>query len=246
MEDVLSGQVAKELREQKEPRELIVEDRIGSLIVEASIFSWSEEDKSEESQYESLGWFKGDGGVTIDLNRVTVRVRQRNTRSQLADRFVYKARDNKTYYQENSTKLVLPDMTDWVSLSMPEDPATSEYPEKVVLAFYQNITDANKLKGLMTSDAYEALQKSDAVFDCLSQRTGALVKNMDYSQALSVPTHTENSNISITVTVSATSTCLVNDRPSGKELKLTWQVRWDKYDDKGNDKDTWILLKPKP
>jgi len=236
-EDVLSG-----LEENVPPvtltKEFVVEDKIGDLVIEASIFSEQDIQTSEDNPYKSHGWFIGDGGITVERDRVTVRVRQRTTRSQLADRFVYTPRDNKTYYQVNTTKLIPPAVTDWTSLSMPEDPAASEYPEKVVLAFYERVADSNKLQGLMIPEAFKAFVERDPVFGCLADRTGALVKGIDYTQASSVPSHTENDNRVITGTVIVMSTCVINGRPSDKEMKLAWPVQWEK------DKDKWELLKP--
>ena len=229
---------------------VIAEDKTPEgIIVEISIFGWHEEDKSEESVYESLGWFVGDGGVTVESDKVTVLKRRLETRSQLADRLIYKPRDNKSYYQEKSTKLVPPFTVEWVTLTMPEDPATSEYPEKVVLAFYENLTDTNKLEKMMASDTLDRFKKHDSTFGCLNsvQPANVLITDVQYIQSSAVPSHTENNQVIITETVTVTGMCLtiVNGNISAKDVtKLVWSVRWEKQDDTQNEKDRWVLLKP--
>jgi hypothetical protein len=229
-----------------EGKEVVIEDKLGDLVVEASIFSEQDIENSEDNPYKSRGWFIGDGGVKVELDKVTTWTRRLGTRSQLADRRTYTPRENQTYYQKGSAKLVDPGTPVLVSLSMPEDPATSEYPEKVVLAFYESLTDTDKLRGLMTTAAFTTFVKTDPIYGCLNSSLPAnvLVKDIGYVQASPVPSHTENSNVIITATVTATSTCLINGRSSGRDLPLTWLVVWKKYDDKGNDWDRWMLLKP--
>ncbi len=229
--DVLFGQ---------DGQEVIVEDKTpAGRTVEVSIFKWLEKEKSEDSVYESLGWFLGEGGVTVEKDRVIVLERRSETRSQLANRQIFNPRDsNKTYYQENSTSLVPPSITDVVSLNMPSDPSTSEYPEKIVLAFYENVTDTDILKTIVTEETMKAFNAADPVFDCLSQRTGALVKGITWEDNKAALPHTDNKNEVVDATVIVVSVCAINGRPSGKEMTLSWPVHWEK------NKDKWELRKP--
>ena len=228
--------------------EVVIEDKTPEgIIVEASIFGWHEADKSEESGYDFLGTFLGDGGVMVEPDIVTVLVRRAKTRSQLADRQIYRPRDNKSYFQDG--KLVPLEPMGLTSLSMPEDPAISEYSEKVVLAFYESITDTNKLKGMMAPEAWKAFEGRDGTaFGCLvdAQRSGVLVMNMDPIPALAVPPHTENNNVVITATITATSTCIITfgGSSSRKDVTLVWQVKWQKDDPERKELDRWVLLKP--
>ena len=229
--------------------QIIIEDRTAEgVVVEASIFQWRGSDKPENGAYESLGWFVGDSGVTIELDEVNVLTRRLGTRSQLADRRIYKPRDGKNYYQNDSIKMVAPETTDLVSLSMPDDAAKSPYPEQVVLSFYENMIDVNKLQGLLSPDTLRAFLQHDPSFGCLvdPNRIGVLVKVIDYNDAEQIPPHTSNSNVVIDGTVIVTSTCILNDNGirSMKDMRLVWPVRWEKYDEYGKSIDRWILLNP--
>ncbi len=229
--------------------QVIVEDKTAEgIIVEASIFGWREAGKSEGSGYNLLGTFLGDGGVTVEPDKVTVLVRHAETRSQLADRRIYRPHDQ-SYFQKDGFKLVPPFTVGWVTLSMPEDPATSEYPEKVVLAFYENLTDTTKLGKIMAPEVLNQFKRRDQVFGCLNgaQPANVVITDVQYIQASPVPSHTENSNVVITETITVTGKCLtiVNDKIFGTEVtKLVWQVKWEKDDPERNELDRWVLLKP--
>ena len=160
--------------------ELVITDTDKSgTVVQASIFGWRDT-KSDQldadpspdlMSYKVLGLFQGDGGVTVEKDKVTILVRRRDTRSQLADRKVYVPReDKKNYYTGDSVDLPAPTETDLISLAMGDDPTTSPYPEKTVLAFYQNIKDDGKLAGLMITGTLKVLQGGTLIYGCPPDR----------------------------------------------------------------------------
>jgi hypothetical protein len=244
-EDVLSGSPGPEL---------IIEDKNEyGVAVEASIFNWEEAGNSEASAYKSRGWFVGDGGVKVELDMVTVLVLRLGTRSQLADRKVYRPRllDKKSYYpkakgdqKEDTNRLVDPETIDLVSLDMPADPAAAEYPEKLLLEFYASLplTDSNKLKGWMVTDTLKLFSQNTGLFGCLvsPQLSKVYVQDIDTRQSQGIPPHLENENKVITDTITVTAQCRlnVNGKPADKKSEITWPVRWEK------DTGRWVLLKP--
>jgi len=243
-EDVLSGSPGPEL---------IIEDKNEyGVTVEASIFNWEEAGNSEESAYKSRGWFVGDGGVKVELDMVTVLVPRLGTRSQLADRKVYRPRplDKKSYYpkakvdqKEDTNRLVDPETIDLVSLDMPADPAAAEYPEKLLLEFYASLplTDSNKLKGWMVTDTLELFSpQNTGLFGCLvsPQLSKVYVQDIDTRQSQGIPLHIENESKPITDTITVTSVCKINGKIMDKPTVLFWKVQW------GKNAGQWVLLKP--
>ena len=161
--------------------ELIIEDRdAGGTIVQVSLFGWrdSKQDQadvepssnSDIMSYKPLGLFQGDGGVTVEKDKVTTLTRRKDTRSQLADRRVYVPRsDKKNYYEPNAESLTIAEI-DVTSLAMGDDPTASPYPEKTALAFYRDVKDDAKLNGLMTPVALGQLKEGRLVPKCVSDR----------------------------------------------------------------------------
>ena len=230
-----------------EGSELVIEDtNEDGMIVEASIFSWQPADKSEESVYESRGWFVGDGGVAVGKDKVTILVRRPGTRSQLADRKVLRPRDKKSYYKKDSAALVDPETVDLVSLVMPADPATSEYPEKPVLAFYESLplTDTNKISSLISPETpVPWLARNGAALGCLTDpQFKVFVQDLDIRKAPAVPLHTDNEKSVITDTVTITALCMLasNGTAIKRTSVISWLVRWEKATDR------WQLIQAKP
>ncbi len=183
MADVLSG---------SQGPELVLEDtNQAGIISEASLFSWRDTGSDPNAPpdlgqmaYKAVGSFVGDGGVKIDKDQVTVLMRRRDTRSQLADRRIYKPRDNKNYYQSNSPTLVDPAENDITSLTEMDNPTASLYPEKTVLAFYQKINDDAQVSKLMSQVAFDALQGGRLAYGCAANRgqlDKALVQEIDWN-----------------------------------------------------------------
>ncbi len=130
-------------------QELVVEDRTPEkTIVEASLFSWQPAEKAEDSVFKLRGWFHAEEGVFVEVDQVIVQERFKDTRSQLVYRRVYKPREDKSYFKKDSQSLVDPE-TEVIPLVVPDDPTTARFPEKVVLEFYQHITDTQAIVPLL-------------------------------------------------------------------------------------------------
>ncbi len=182
--DVLSGQ---------DGPELVVEDKAtDGTIVEASIFTWRDNKKGDpdaqpdlgQMSYKPLGSFVGDGGVTVEKDKVTVLTRRRDTRSQLADRKIYYPRDNKNYYKPNTGDLVDSVESDIVSLTESDNPVTSPYPEKMVLALYRNLTNDGQLAKLMSAGGLQGLQNGRVSYGCNVDRgqvDRVLIQTLDWT-----------------------------------------------------------------
>jgi len=165
-------------------QELVIQDTTPeNIIVEASIFSWEPGEKAEESRFQLRGWFRAEDGVFVETDRVTIRERLKDTRSQLVYRRVYRSTADKSYFKKGSQNLVDPE-TEMVSLAMPDDPTTARFPEKTVLAFYKNITDLNALTELLTQRALTALLNNQLRFGCAgidrSQLERAWIEDIDW------------------------------------------------------------------
>ncbi len=173
----VSARVGNVLSGSPEP-ELVIEDRdAGGTVVQVSLFGWRDSKKDQADvepsfnpdmmNYKPLGLFQGDGGVTVEKDKVTSLVRRKDTRSQLADRKVYLPRaDNKNYYGQSITESLTVAETDVTSLAMGDDPTASPYPEKTVLAFYRDFKEDAKLEGLMTPDALGLLKANKLAYGC--------------------------------------------------------------------------------
>jgi len=177
--------------------ELVIEDRdAGGTVVQVSLFGWRDSKTDQPDvepsfnpdmmSYKPLGLFQGDGGVTVEKDKVTSLVRRKDTRSQLADRKIYLPRaDKKNYYGQSITESLTAAETDVTSLAMGDDPTASPYPEKTVLAFYRDIKDDAKLEGLMTPDALGLLKANKLVaYGCVfdrSQLDRPLVQTINWS-----------------------------------------------------------------
>lgn len=166
-----------------EPELVITDTDKSGTIVQASIFGWRDtksgqldtDPSPDLMSYKVLGLFQGDAGVTVETDKVTILVRRKDTRSQLADRKVFVPREDKrNYYNANNFDLPAPAETDLISLAMGDDPTASPYPEKTVLAFYQNIKDNTKLGGLVRTDTLtdtvNALQGKTPAYTCSVSR----------------------------------------------------------------------------
>jgi hypothetical protein len=250
LDDVLSGD---------DGQELIIEDRDAEgVLVQVSIFTWQEQVKSKESSFKSRGWFQADAGIVVEKDKVTTyEWWKESPRSKLVQRKVYVPRDKKSYHPkegdkpEDECKIVDPVTVDLVPLVMPDDAnlPTAEYPEKLVLAFYQRvpilITDTAKLVPLMSSDVMTSYWARDArSFGCLvdPQLTKVYVQDLDISGSPGIPPHIENENKTVTDTIRIKSRCKINDKLQDNSVWISWPVRWDWDFQKREGK--WQLLRP--
>ena len=183
------------------PQVVVVDWDWEGIIVEASLFQWYDLEKNNpfapydpnKMNYKLVGWFMGDGGVTVEQNRVTARERIAGSRSRLANRKVYAPHaQTKTYYQPNG-KQVDPE-TDLVALVQCIDPNAACYPERTVLEFYQKLNSDSALEGLMTPEAFKLVQGNNLKYGCASKRADverALVQDITIQDAQSQVTVTK-------------------------------------------------------
>ncbi len=145
MEDVLSGSPGSEL---------VIRDYCDGEITRSSIFYWD----AGAEEYVPKGHFSGSRvEVTLDQVKVDRRVPHR---AQLALRQSYRPKDAETYYEPFSRGiLVMPEEYELVFYQAePRDVTRSPYPEKVVFAFYNHYTSAERAAGYFTQEGWERLR----------------------------------------------------------------------------------------
>ncbi len=153
MEDVLSRRNGKEL---------VVRDHYGGRVTRASIFYW-EQPGGEYGHYEPLGHFSGDN-IEVSLDEVVVDLCMPH-RAQLATRYTYSPRNQATYYvQDEGTGALM--MFEKYQLVFwpgePEDVTLSQYPERVVMSFYEHYTDEGNSQ-YFTDEGWKFMQESGIV-----------------------------------------------------------------------------------
>jgi len=156
--------------------------------------------------------------VFVETDKVTIRERLKDTRSQLVYRRVYKSSEDKSYFKKGSQNLVDPE-TEVVPLVMPDDPTTARFPEKVVLEFYQRITDTQAIAPLLI---HTPLTKLTALlnnqYGCngvdRSQIARAWVEDIDWPH---------NADIKPEVTVKK-GKCQLKDGSVKEFANITWQL----------------------
>lgn len=106
-----------------------------------------------EPRYRIIGAFSGTGGVSFDSKTMEVTVLDRGPfdRSQLAVKNVYKLHgegNDQTYMTEIGAASLDAPIASTIDFAInpPQDVLNADYPEKVVLAFYQSL-DANLARG---------------------------------------------------------------------------------------------------
>jgi hypothetical protein len=148
LEDVLSG---------LEGDELVFKDRCNEERSRLSIFQWA----SDESNYVSLGHFTGDH-IEIGQNIVTTTTRL-PSRAQLVMVETFYPEGKRTYYRpgdQGSRPTYSKKELDF-SYGAPEDVCCSPYPEKVVLAFYQDYKNDEKAPAYFSDRAREYFGQCD-------------------------------------------------------------------------------------
>ncbi len=108
-------------------------------------FEW-ELPRDEPRRYQVIGSFRGDGGVTFDLNtkNVTVLNREDYDRSEIAVNSVYALDENRGTYMSVADPLQLsaPISSEVIfAYGMPPDVLDTPYPEKLVLGFYEMLPE---------------------------------------------------------------------------------------------------------
>ena len=181
-EHEVTARVADILSGSKGP-ELIIEDKDSNgTVIEASIFGWDDPMKNDpdapcdpnKMHYQLLGWFMGEGGVTIRMDRVVVVERIRMARCGLAHQRTYVPSEKTRFYYNNpedTSALVALAETEMVSLLGDTAPGVVCYPEKTVLDFYQHVKDDTYLKELMAEGAFDDLKAGKLPYGCSPDRT---------------------------------------------------------------------------
>jgi hypothetical protein len=146
--------------------EVIVSSQTNGLVTAVSIFRWFDltqnpcrQRYSGQQGYRLLGTFRGDAGVEVSSDgKVTVKKMTDYTRSQLAYQYLYLPRNREggqTYMDESGRKLA-PPVRESITFAFgpPASPRDSPYPEKSVLAFYQDLGKNNEAaRAYLAADA---------------------------------------------------------------------------------------------
>jgi len=176
--------------------QVVVEDwDPAGIVVQISLFQWYDlEYKNPFAPYDPnkmgyklVGWFMGEGGIQVGQNVITVAERITETRSRLAYQKVYTPNligKTWSYSQlENSFKRVNPDTVGMIAQVECKDPNAACYPERTVLAFYQDLHNEDALEGLMTPTAYGLLTSKNLKYGCSPDRSQvdrALVQDIKF------------------------------------------------------------------
>ena len=217
--DVISGSAGPEL--------IIRDTDTAGTVIQASLFSWRDTQKDQPDvepttnpnvmNYKAIGLFRGNAGVTVEKDKVTVLTRRDNTRSQLADRRVYLPRDSTNYFKQGTFNLVDPSETDVVSLVVGDDPTASPYPEKTVLTFYQVVKDDAQLGNLMTPDALGNLKANKLPYGCPVDRSKDLDRVFVQDLNWSLGTEAQPQ-------VAVTGQCRLKNGALQPMIQTTWQL----------------------
>jgi hypothetical protein len=135
--------------------ELLIYGRRGGINNQLTIFKFQQNTPDaatptdDPPRYVVIGAFVGSGGVSYDPTTKLVTVRDRNgrERSQLAVVNVYALHgegENQTYMREPLAKEVAAPIKSSISFQFgpPSDILDTEFPEKIVLAFFQSLDQA--------------------------------------------------------------------------------------------------------
>jgi hypothetical protein len=211
--------------------ELVFYDQCGDQISRLTIFHWDEND----AKYVTMGHFCGTC-IEVALDEVTVREPMQD-RAQLSECKTYRAWDNRTYYQPGSNGVqVVPEREEIIfSKGEPEDVLRSPYPEKVVLAFYQNYGDDEK------APMYFAEKVRDHLGQCDAGECGCIAPRHEISRVrvtyLQPETDSQAQGADIArATVGVRVICEPRNRsPEGERF-----VRWHLV----REEDRWQLERP--
>lgn len=222
LENVLSG---------LDGDELVFRDRCGDQISRLTIFHWDE----DNAEYVAAGHFCG-ACMEIALDEITVREPMQD-RAQLSECLTYHAWDNRTYYQPGGTGAqVSPEREEIVfSKGEPEDVLRSPYPEKVVLAFYQNYKDNE------TAPAYFVEKVRDHLGQCDQGECGCVAPRHEIARVrvtyLQPETYDQDQGAdAVRATVGVRVICEPRNRgPEGERF-----VRWHLV----REEDRWQLERP--
>jgi hypothetical protein len=155
--DVLSAQPGTEL---------VAENRnANEFLTEAAIFRWHDPFSDEvwrahnleERHYECMGFFRADGEVIVEMDRVVVK-KLVGDRSQLARFYEYQPDDRGSYLPDGVSLKAAG--RSWIGFAFGQtgNVLDSPYPEKIVLAFYNSLGGATEnLKPFLSQEGQKLL-----------------------------------------------------------------------------------------
>ncbi len=199
------------LGETQPVKEMLIYGHAGGLDIDLTIFRYVpnslpwEFPRDEPRAYRVIGNFRGDGGVSFDLKtkRVTVLNRAGYDRSQLAVETVYALDEARGTYMSlaDSEQLGAPVSSRVVfAFGMPPDILNTPYPEKLVLGFYQSMTEKQpvvKPREFLTGQALIEYERGNLTYFGFGNATGN-VNQVSITQ-LSYAPEVEQIDPSITV-----------------------------------------------
>jgi len=135
--------------------EVLVYGYLGGVANQLTIFKFQQNTLSwdpptnDPPRYQVIGAFEGSGGVSYDPQTKLVTVKDQSPfgRSQLAVKNVYQLRGSaghETYMKEEGAAELAAPIASTIDFAFgpPEDILNTEFPEKIVLAFYQSLDRA--------------------------------------------------------------------------------------------------------
>jgi hypothetical protein len=221
MRDVISN-------EPKDEKELVIRDKRDGDTVGLVIFRWQKDlvtaNSLEPGGFVSLGHFRADS-IEVEKDKMTL-TREFGYRSDLATHEVYVPRDG-SYYCEQAAggdgtedRLCPPHASEVVfAQGPPKDPAGVKLPEKLVMAFYQNFTAPEEIKGYVTDALAETVSQG-----CPAGRCGCASewKAVSRVQVKQIAYETEDKpEVSVVIQVR----CIRRDGQADPLGTVTWRVR---------------------
>jgi tetratricopeptide (TPR) repeat protein len=204
LENVLSG---------LQGPELVIRDRCDGESTRVSIFRWD----TGEGKYLPKGHFSGDR-ITLATDRATV-VQRLPGRAQLALQYIYRPRDNATYYQPGGQGIVkMHEEYETIFYhGMPQDVMLSPYPEKVVLASYNAYTDAVETARYFTPEAWAQVE------GCAANQCGCTLDREQIEHVRMIDVQFEGQDAEQAI-VNVTVVCEHKDGTLDAQTSLKWRL----------------------
>ena len=167
---------AADVLSKKSGVELVVENKdANGFVTEAAIFHWHDPfpdevwraHSLEERYYECMGFFRTDGQIRVEVDRVVVQELV-GDRSQLARLYEYRPNSEGLYLLPDGVTLTSVGKT-WVDFAFGQTGSVlnSPYPEKIVLAFYKSLGGpVEKLEAYLSRDGQKLLSGGLTGYGC--------------------------------------------------------------------------------
>ncbi|MBN1937322.1 MAG: hypothetical protein JW934_21875 [Anaerolineae bacterium] len=135
------------------------------LLTRLALFTWQnhapspvlppEADPTTGQWYHCVGKFDTDARINLEAERVTVWERT-NERSQLAIRKIYRPQEGS--YMQGDASIAPTQVCLDFAYGQPQDIARSPYPEKILMAFFANLTNEQTVYQFLTKEAADNLR----------------------------------------------------------------------------------------